>query len=46
MKSPENSYLKTCSASFSQSTQCLIPDLYPEVFSEGVEGQQLQQLVI
>ena len=44
--SPENFYLKTFSASFSQSTECLIPDLHPELFSGVVEGQQLQQLMI
>ena len=37
--SPENSYLKIYSARFSQSIQCLIPDLHPEVFTEVVEGQ-------
>ena len=26
-------YLKTCSASFPQSTECLIPDLHPELLS-------------
>ena len=26
-------YLKACSASFSQSTECLIPDLNPELLS-------------
>ena len=31
--SPENVYLKACSASFSQSTDCLIPDLNPELLS-------------
>ena len=37
-------YLKICSASFSQSTACLIPDLHPEFFSGCVEGQRLQWL--
>ena len=44
IKSPY--YLKACSASFSQSTVCLLPDLHPELLSEGVEGQQLQWLII
>ena len=39
-----SSYLKACSASFSQSTECLI--LYPELLSGHVEGQQLQWLMI
>ena len=43
---PLNIYLKTCSASFSPSTECLIPVLYLELLSGGVEGQQLQQHVI
>ena len=38
--------MKACSASFSQSTECLIPDLHPEFLSRGIEGQQLQQFVI
>ena len=29
--SPENICLKPCSASFFQSTDCLISDLYPEL---------------
>ena len=29
---------------FSQSTECLTPDLHPQLFSGGVEGQQLQWL--
>ena len=44
--SPENFYLKTFSASFSQSTECLVSDLHPEQFSGVVEGQQGQQLMI
>ena len=40
--SPENVYLKACSASFSQSTERLLPDLHPELLSGGVEGQRLQ----
>ena len=40
--SPENIYLKTYSASFSPSTECLIPDLHPELLPGGVEGQELQ----
>ena len=31
--------LKTRSISFSQSTECLISDFYPEFFSEDVESQ-------
>ena len=38
--SPENIYLNTCSASFSQSTEGLVPDLHPELLS----GEQLQRL--
>ena len=38
-------FLKVCSASFSQSTECLIPDLCPELLSRGIEGQQLQRPV-
>ena len=41
-----SNYLKTCSASFSQSTERLIPDLHPELLSGGVEVQQLQRLMI
>ena len=33
--SPENIYLKACSAGFSESTECLIPDLTPNSF-QGV----------
>ena len=43
---PENISLKTCSASFPQSTEGLISDLHPEVLSGGVESQQLQQHMI
>ena len=43
---PEHKYLKTCPASFSQSTECLIPDLHPEPLSGGVEGQQVQRHLI
>ena len=35
--SPESPYLKASSASFSQSTEGLIPDLHPELLSGGVE---------
>ena len=35
-KSLENIYLKTCIASFSQSTDCLIPDLHPELLTAVV----------
>ena len=38
--------LKTCSASFSPSTECLISILYLELLSGVVEGQQLQQHMI
>ena len=31
--SPENIYLKACSASFSQSPECLIADLHSELLS-------------
>ena len=31
---------------FAQSTECLTPDLRPELLSGGVEGQQLQWLMI
>ena len=43
---PKNIYLKTYSASFSQSTEHLTSALYPELLSGGVESQQLQQLMI
>ena len=33
IKSLEKIYLKACSASFSQSTECLIPDFHPELLS-------------
>ena len=39
IKSSENSYLKVCPASFSHSTECLIPGLHPELLSGAVEGQ-------
>ena len=32
-------YLKTCSASFSQSTECLIAAPHPELLLKGVENQ-------
>ena len=41
--SSENIYLKTCSASFSPSTDSVISALHSQLFSEGVENQQLQQ---
>ena len=41
-----SNYLKTCSASFHQSIECLIPALHPELLSGGVENQQLQQHMI
>jgi len=44
--SPENVYLKTCSASFSPSTECLISVLCPELLSRGLENQQLQQYML
>ena len=40
--SPENSYLKACPDSFSQSTKWLIPDVHPELLSGCVHCQQLQ----
>ena len=40
---PENIYLKTCSASFSRTKECLLSDLNSEHPSVGVEGQQLKQ---
>ena len=46
IKSSENIYLRACSASFPQSTECLIADLHPELLSGDVEGQQLQWLMI
>ena len=33
IKSPEKMYLKACSVSFSQSTECLTLDLHPELLS-------------
>ena len=36
-----SNFLKTCLASFSLSTECLISALQPELLSEGVEGQQM-----
>ena len=44
----ENHLLKTygLSASFPQSTKCLILDLHPEILSEDATGQQLQQVII
>ena len=41
-----SNYLKTCSARFSRSTECLVSALHPELLSQGVEGQQLQQHMI
>ena len=35
-----SNYLKTCSGSFSQSTESLISALHPELLSGGVENQQ------
>ena len=36
--SPEKIYyLKECSASFSQSTDCLIPDFHPELLSGSLK---------
>ena len=42
----ENVCLKTCAASFSQSTECLISALHPELLLGDVENQQLQQHMI
>ena len=41
----ENSYLRACSASFSQGIESLIPHFHPELLLGCVEGQQLQWLV-
>ena len=41
-----SNYLKTWSASFSQKTEGLIPDLHPELLLGRIEGQQLQPLLI
>ena len=35
--SPEQIYLKACSASVSQSTECLIPDFHPELLSGALK---------
>ena len=40
-----SNYLKACYASFSKTTECLIPDLHPEFISGHIEGQKLQWLV-
>ena len=45
IKSSENIYLKACSVSFTQSTECLLLGLHTEPLSECVEGQLSQQLV-
>ena len=39
-KISEYNYLKTCPASFSLSTECIISALHPELFSEGIKGQK------
>ena len=44
--SPEDGYPKTCSASFTQSSECLVSALHPELLSQSVESQQLQPLMI
>ena len=36
--SPEKIYLKACSPSFSQSTECLIPDFHPELLLGALKG--------
>ena len=41
-----SNYLKTCSASFSQSAGGLLAALHPELLSGDIEGQQLQQRMI
>ena len=41
--SPENVYLKACSASFPQSTEYFPPDLHSELLSGCVNGQWLQR---
>ena len=38
-----SNFLKTSSASFSQSTECIILDLHSESLSGCIESQQLQQ---
>ena len=38
-------FLKACSSSFSQKTECLISDLYPELLG-AVEAQQLAVVMI
>ena len=44
---PKISYcLKVCPVSFSQSTECLISAVHPELLSGGVESQQVQQHII
>ena len=42
--SPENIHLKAYPASFSQSTECLTPDLQPELLSGRAEGQQWRRV--
>ena len=37
IKSLEMIYLKACSASFSQSTECLIPDFHPALLSGALK---------
>ena len=45
--SPENiSLSEDLFCPFSQSTECLIPDLHPEPLSGGEEGQQLHDLIL
>ena len=36
-----SNYLKTCSSSFSWTTESITPDLHPELLTEGFEGQWL-----
>ena len=38
-----SNYLKSCSASLSHSTECLLPNFHPEFLSGSVEGEQLQR---
>ena len=40
-----SNYLKICYASFSKTTECLIPDLHPEFISVHIKDQKLQWLI-
>ena len=43
--SPKNICLKASSASFSQSTECLVSDLHPELLSVWVESRHCPKLL-